>query len=73
MHKCPIRSCERQLPHARLMCWPHWRLVPAMLKQAVYDAYHRFGVGTVQHGQAVVAAVAAVEERLKVRSGGAGG
>jgi hypothetical protein len=37
---CPVPRCPRRMPHYWLMCRPHWRTVPMLLKRAVWAAYH---------------------------------
>lgn len=38
LRPCPVSSCPRSVPAHRLMCRPHWGMVPPALKQALADA-----------------------------------
>jgi len=38
-HRCHARGCRAPCPPERLMCGPHWRMVPADLQRAVWAAY----------------------------------
>lgn len=40
MHKCPIKGCPWKLPQHVLMCSRHWRQVPRLLQNQVYDAWN---------------------------------
>lgn len=37
IHGCAI--CARPIPRGKLMCWPHWRLVPRNRQQDVYRTW----------------------------------
>lgn len=41
MHKCPIDGCTWKLPQHVLMCSRHWRQVPPLLRNQVYDSWNR--------------------------------
>lgn len=63
-HVCPIEDCIARVPESRLMCPPHWRLVPKDLADELYRAWRR---GTViEHGEAMQACVDAVHRQLGV-------
>lgn len=67
-HRCPIEGCESIVPSSRLMCAPHWMIVPRPLKRAVLDAWnHGDGAGTPEHRQAMSEAASAVERALRAR------
>ena len=36
---CPVGGCPRRMPTYWLMCRPHWRRVPILLKRAVWATY----------------------------------
>lgn len=38
-HHCHAVGCETAVPPKMFMCLRHWRMVPAMLKRAVWGAY----------------------------------
>lgn len=38
-HKCPIKGCNNQVDHEKLMCPGHWSLVPKELGNALYRAW----------------------------------
>ena len=37
-HTCAV--CTRRITADKLMCWPHWKLVPPDLATAVYRDWH---------------------------------
>ncbi|MGD0263572.1 MAG: hypothetical protein ABSD47_01295 [Candidatus Methylomirabilota bacterium] len=37
---CPVLGCDQRIPYYWLMCRPHWRRVPILLKRAVWATYH---------------------------------
>jgi hypothetical protein len=39
-HGCSV--CGHLVPRARLMCPPHWRLVPTAMQVQVYSSFKRF-------------------------------
>lgn len=40
---CPVKGCEGVRKNSSmLMCWPCWRRVPKLLKNAVWDAWHAY-------------------------------
>ena len=41
MHKCPVPGCRVQVDDARLMCFPHWSMVPVGLQRRIYTSYHK--------------------------------
>lgn len=56
--------CQAKTRRGNLMCPAHWRKVPKPLKDAVYDALHRWDAGTATLGDlraAQEAAIAAVK------------
>lgn len=69
-HPCPITVCGLRIPHNKLMCRPHWAMVPASLQRAVYAAWAGgLGAGSKVHRDAVQAAIDAVKAKLAVRDG----
>lgn len=39
-HACALTpACEKQIPLSKLMCPPHWALVPDAVQKAVYRAF----------------------------------
>jgi len=38
-HNCHARRCKVPVPPRMLMCRRHWYMVPAPLRQAVWDRY----------------------------------
>ena len=64
-HDCPVRICELDVRADRLMCPPHWRMVPKPLQRAVYAAWQDgAGAGSTAHWAACQAAIRAVERQL---------
>jgi hypothetical protein len=39
---CPVANCTTGAKPGRLMCWPHWRRVPKLLRNAVWDTFGRY-------------------------------
>lgn len=67
--RCQIRVCDQRISLDKLMCAPHWRMVPVPLQRAVYAAWDAVkagpcGVNREEHRNACAAAIAAVEEQL---------
>ena len=68
-HECPATSCTRRVGAHMLMCRPHWFMVPKPLRDDVWDAYSGgAGAGSVEHVDAIRAAIAAVNARLEAKS-----
>ena len=64
-HECPATACPVQVRGEMLMCAPHWRMVAAPVRAAVWDAWKDgAGAGTPQHFAAIEAAVRSVNEKL---------
>ena len=38
-HTCHIPTCPTLVPPRMLMCWPHWKRVPSLLRRMVYATY----------------------------------
>ncbi len=66
-HQCPAWGCARQVARAKLMCWDHWKLVPAHLRARVWNTWLA-EAGSDAHLAAIVAAIAAANERLAARA-----
>lgn len=65
-HECPATGCTRRVGARMLACRPHWFMVPKPLRDAVLDAYAGgLGVGSPEHADAVAAAVATVNAKLR--------
>jgi hypothetical protein len=65
-HKCPATGCPQRVADHMLMCRPHWYMVPRELREPVWDAWQSgAGAGTEEHNDAIRAAVAAVNAKLK--------
>jgi hypothetical protein len=71
---CPVTGCEGVRKNSSmLMCWPCWRRVPKLLKNAVWDAFHAYErdptVSTVRNmrdeQQRAIAAVEAKHAELR--------
>jgi hypothetical protein len=66
-HLCPAGGCRAKVRADRLMCAPHWRLVPYRLRAVVWATWRSgAGAGSPEHRDACAAAVAAVDEVLEV-------
>lgn len=72
----PCAVCDRLVPHGRLMCSPHWHLVPKPQQVAVWRTWRAFGarknategVGLLrEYRQAADAAIEAVQARLQAQ------
>jgi hypothetical protein len=38
-HTCHAIGCNRDIPPERLMCYPHWKMVPKYLQRRVWATY----------------------------------
>jgi hypothetical protein len=58
-HHCPISTCTADnVADEKLMCYPHWKMVPKSLARPVYAAWDNGeGAGTPEHREACRAAV----------------
>ncbi|TAK81740.1 MAG: hypothetical protein EPO20_24040 [Betaproteobacteria bacterium] len=70
MNRCPV--CAAKIPEYKLMCWPHWRLVPELLQDQVLGTWKTMLRGAnpsirrlarEEYRKARDAAIAAVRER----------
>lgn len=61
-HQCPRNGCKQVVARDdKLMCRDDWRLVPAPLQRAVWEAWDNGnGRGTPAHAAAIQAAIRAV-------------
>jgi hypothetical protein len=67
-HKCPAAGCPQAVSLSMLMCRPHWYMVPAPLRAAVWNAWaDGLGAGTPAHWAAITAAITAVNRKLAER------
>lgn len=41
-HRCAAPGCDKTVPGEVLMCYPHWRRVPARLKREVTVTWRAF-------------------------------
>lgn len=57
-HQCPAADCRASVPLDQLACRKHWRQLPAQLRDAVWAAWRQHGMGSVEHQQAILAALA---------------
>jgi len=39
MNSCAIPGCSMGIPRTKLMCPPHWRMVPVWTRKRVYEEY----------------------------------
>lgn len=68
-HKCPVTRCGQTIPLAKLMCYAHWRRVPAPLARAVTTAWAGGrGAGTEALRHAQDAALAAVQAKIAAKA-----
>jgi hypothetical protein len=67
-HRCPATGCKIPVDADKLMCGPHWAMVPGPLQKAVYRAWdHGNGSGTAAHVHAMDYAIGAVNRKLAGR------
>lgn len=38
-HLCHAEGCTKEVKPELLMCLKHWKMVPSLMKKAVWDAY----------------------------------
>ena len=36
---CPVKGCLAGRYHDHMMCWPHWRRVPKLLRNGIWDTF----------------------------------
>lgn len=64
-HECPAAGCGRRVAWDKLMCRPHWQMVPASLRRDVLAAWrYGAGAGEAAYLDAREAAIDAVNARL---------
>lgn len=39
MHKCPVKTCDVQVPSEMVACRPHWYMLPLEFRNAIWGAY----------------------------------
>lgn len=67
-HECPATGCLARVSPDMLMCRPHWFMVPAPMREAVWSAYRGPGPGSEAHRAAILAAIGAVNDRIARRA-----
>lgn len=40
--QCPVAGCDAMIKHNYLMCPPHWRRVPKILRTALREAFSEY-------------------------------
>ena len=66
-HICPVARCHVTVRADRLMCAPHWRMVPYRLRALIWSTWRSgAGAGSPEHRDACADAVLAVNEALGV-------
>ena len=69
-HKCPATGCTLSVAPGKLLCRSHWFMVPAPLREAVWDAWaDGAGAGSPAHSAACDAAIGAVNRKIDERAG----
>ncbi len=64
-HECPGRGCKQRVTAHMLACRPHWYMIPAPLRAAVWAAWRDgAGAGSLEHTAAITAAVEALNAKL---------
>lgn len=58
---CAVSDCDKTIPRSMLMCRSHWFSVPKVLRDQVWDTYHRNGVLSDKYWDAREAAIHSVE------------
>jgi hypothetical protein len=65
-HTCPISSCTTDVEYGKLLCVPHWRMVPRPLQKALYRTWRgRYGSLSLAHTTAMQLCIRAVESKLQ--------
>lgn len=59
-HECPAPGCTRRVPRNKLACAPHWYQLPEELRAKVWRTYRQHGMGSAEHTDAMLDAVAAM-------------
>jgi len=58
-HTCPAVGCRSQIPLHQAFCKSHWRLLPAPLRNRIWELW-RNDPGSDEHREAIAAAVKAL-------------
>jgi hypothetical protein len=70
-HECHVETCDTRVHPRLLMCAYHWRLVPTILKLAVWEHYvpgqEVSKTPTAAYLNAAKAAIQAVEEIVRLK------
>jgi hypothetical protein len=65
-HPCPAARCMRLVSMTKLMCRQHWFMVPKPLRDDERNAWAGgMGAGSSAHRNAIMAAIAVVNEKLR--------
>lgn len=58
-HRCPYEGCQRRLSRDLFACSSHWFKLPEKVRDDVWRAYRRHGVGSAELAKAHERAYAA--------------
>lgn len=56
-HECPRTGCTAEVPRHRLACRRDWFKLPTEMRDAIWEAYKQFGLGSVEHMEAIAPAI----------------
>jgi hypothetical protein len=63
-HRCPVNDCATVVDTDKLMCPPHWSMVPMVLQAEVYRTYRDMPLSD-EHVMAMEDAIDAVNIKLQ--------
>jgi hypothetical protein len=65
-HQCPAMHCTRRVRQDMLTCRAHWFMIPKQLRDDVWATYAGgSGMGSIEHTEAITAAVDALNEKIR--------
>lgn len=60
---CAATRCLREIPVYRLLCFPHWKMIPAPLQSRLWDAYRRRGASPEKYRKVVEVIVKFIDDK----------
>ncbi len=68
-HECPAPRCDKMVIDDLLTCNPHWRIIPADLRRAIWRNRSMYGAQSTGHIKAMNRAVRWLEVNLAEKEG----
>lgn len=57
MHTCPRTGCSARVPDSMFACRPHWYTLPKAIRDEIWWAFRKRGVGSAELTAAHLAAL----------------